>query len=155
MKRSDMRRFGILFFFFLLLLLSARSSNALDLMGWPNFNSVPDTAKNRETEKPAARSKKSPPAHKQIEWHPWKESSNYRFRTGSKDTGDGNWEHYIIFESRENVRFSEISYGSVKAPDVLLSPARPIAQIVLVSPSASHWQWNVTLYSPPKEPAQH
>jgi hypothetical protein len=151
-----MRRFGILFSLFLLLLLSARSSNALDLMGWPNFNSVPDTAKNpKMTETPAARSKRPPLAHKQIEWHSWKDSSNYRFRTGSRDTGGGSWEHYIIFESRENVRFSEISYGSVKAPDVLLSPARPMAQIVLVSPSASYWQWNVTLYSPPKEPAQN
>jgi hypothetical protein len=38
-----------------------------------------------------------------------------------------------MFESRENVRFSEISYGSVKASDVLLSPSNPIAKIILLS----------------------
>jgi len=49
MKCSDMRQFG--FFFFLLWV---QNSVAQDFMGWPNFNSVPETIKNSETETPAA-----------------------------------------------------------------------------------------------------
>jgi hypothetical protein len=43
-KCSDMRRFGISFFLFFLL--SAQNSMAQDFLGWPNFNSVPETTKN-------------------------------------------------------------------------------------------------------------
>jgi hypothetical protein len=141
-----MRRIGILLF-----LLSAQNANALDFVGWPNFNPVPDTIKNPETETQAARSKKAPLPHKQIDWQPWKDLRMYRYRTGSRYAGRENWEHYIIFESRENVRFSEIFYGAVKASDVLLSPSNPVAKIVLLLPSASRWTWNASLYSPPKE----
>src|ERR1700732_3384748 len=43
-KCSDMRRFAILFYsFFLLFLFSEQNSMAQDFMGWPNFNTVPDT----------------------------------------------------------------------------------------------------------------
>jgi hypothetical protein len=135
-----MRRFGILFFLFFLL--PSQNSNALDFMGWPNFN--PDTIKHPETETESARSKKAPLPHKQIDWQPWKDMRMYRYRTGSRYAGRANWEHYIMFESRENVRFSEISYGSVKASDVLLSPSNPIAKIILLSPSASRWKWNAS-----------
>jgi len=145
-----MRRFGILFFLFFLL--SSQSLNAQDFMGWPNFNSVPDTIKNPKTETQAAGSKKPPLPQKEIDWLPWKDLRMYRYRTGSRYAGRGNWERYIMFESRENVRFSEISYGSVKASDVLLSPANPVGKIVLLSHSASRWKWNASLYSPPEEP---
>jgi hypothetical protein len=129
-KCSDMRRFAILFFsFFLLFLLSDQSSMAQDFMGWPNFNSVPDTTKNPETKTQAVRSK-----------------------TGSRYAGRGNWERYIIFESPENVHFSEISCGSAKAPDVSLSPSNPVAKIVLLSTSASRWKWNASLSSTPTIP---
>jgi hypothetical protein len=147
--RSVMSRFGMLFFLFLLLL--SQSSNAQDFIGWPNFNPAPDTIKNPETDTEAAdRPKKAPLLHKQIDWQPWKDMSMYRYRTGSRYAGRKNWEHYIIFESRENVRFSEISYGPMKASDVLLSSSAPVAKIVLPLPSASHWKWNASLYSPPK-----
>src|SRR6476620_12585875 len=66
MKCSDLRRFG--FFFFLLWV---QNSVAQDFMGWPNFNSVPDTIKNSETETPAARAKKAPRPQRQIDWQPW------------------------------------------------------------------------------------
>jgi hypothetical protein len=66
------------------------------------------------------------------------------------DIPDGNRERYIIFESHENVRFSGISCGSMKAPDVLLSPSNPVAKIVLLSTSASRWKWNASLSSTPK-----
>lgn len=147
MKCSDMRRFG--FFFFLLWV---QNSMAQDFMGWPNFNSVPDTIKNPETETQAARVKKAPRPQRQIDWQPWKQLPMYRYRTGSRYAGRGKWECYIIFESRENVRFSKISCGPVKAPDLLLSPANPVAKIVLLSPSASRWKWNASLYSSPKVP---
>jgi hypothetical protein len=136
----------------LFFLLSAQNSNALDFMGWPSFNPVPDTIKNPETETQAAGSKKAPLPHKEIDWLPCKDLRTYRYRTGSRYAGGGNWERYITFESRENVRFSEISYGSVKASEVLLSPSNPVAKIVLLLPSASRWTWNASLYSPPKEP---
>src|SRR6202030_3619933 len=128
-KCSDMRRFGISFF--LLFLLSAQNSNAQDFMGWPNFNSVPDTTKNPETKTQAVRSKKKSLPHY---------------------AGRGNWERYIIFESPENVHFSEISCGSAKAPDVSLSPSNPVAKIVLLSTSASRWKWNASLSSTPTIP---
>jgi hypothetical protein len=125
-----MSRFGILFFLFLLIL--SQSSKAQDFIGWPNFNPAPDTIKNPETDTEAAdRPKKAPLLHKQIDWQPWKDMSMYRYRTGSRYVGRKNWEHYIIFESRENVRFSEISYGPMKASDVLLSSSAPVAKIVL------------------------
>jgi hypothetical protein len=38
----------------------AQNSMAQDFMGWPNFNSIPDTIKNTETKTRAARSKKKP-----------------------------------------------------------------------------------------------
>jgi hypothetical protein len=143
-----MRRFGILFF--LLFLLSAQNSMAQDFMGWPDFNSVPDTIKNTETKTRAARSKKEPLPQEQIVWQAWKDLRRYRYRTGSGYTGRGNWKRYIIFESHESVRFSGISCGLVKAPDVLLSPSNPVAKIVLLSTSASRWKWNASLSSTPK-----
>jgi hypothetical protein len=145
-----MRRLGILFF--LLFLVSAQNLMAQDFMGWPNFNSVPDTIKNTETKTRVARSKKKPLPQKQIVWQAWKDMRVYRYRTGSRYAGRGNWERYIIFESHENVRFSGISCDSVKAPDVLLSPSNPIAKIVLISTSASRWKWNASLSSTPKVP---
>src|SRR6476659_5349661 len=105
-----MRRFAISFF--LLFLLSDRNSMAQDFMGWPKFNTVPDTIKNGETKTQATRSKKKPLPQKQIVWQAWKDLRKYRYRTGSRYAGRGNWERYIIFESRENVHFSEISCGS-------------------------------------------
>ena len=149
-----MRRFAILFFSFILLfLLSDQNSMAQDFMGWPKFNTVPDTIKNGETKTQAARSeKKKPLPQKQIVWQAWKDLRKYRYRTGSRYAGRGNWERYIIFESRENVHFSEISCGSAKAPDVLLSPSNPVAKIVLLSTSASRWKWNASLPSTPKVP---
>jgi hypothetical protein len=145
-----MRRLGILFF--LLFLVSAQNLMAQDFMGWPNFNSVPDTIKNTETKTRVARSKKKPLPQKQIVWQAWKDMRVYRYRTGSRYAGRGNWERYIIFESHENVRFFGISCDSVKAPDVLLSPSNPIAKIVLISTSASRWKWNASLSSTPKVP---
>ena len=150
MKCSDMRRFGISFFLFFLF--SAQNSNAQDFVGWPNFNSVPDTTKNPETKTEAVRSKKKSLPQKQIVWQAWKDLHIYRYRTGSRYAGRGNWERYIIFESRENVDFSEISCGSAKAPDVLLSPSNPVAKIVLLSTSASRWKWNASLSSTPTVP---
>ena len=147
-KCSDMRRFGILFFFFFLL--SAQNSMAQDFVGWPKFNSVPDTPKNPETKTQAVRSKKKSLPQKQIVWQAWKDLRTYRYRTGSRYAGRGNWERYIIFESPENVHFSEISCGSAKAPDVSLSPSSPVAKIVLLSTSASHWKWNDSLSFAPK-----
>jgi hypothetical protein len=152
-KCSDMRRFAILFFsFFLLFLLSDQNSMAQDFMGWPNFNSVPDTTKNPETKTQAVRSKKKSLPQKQIVWQAWKDLHMYRYRTGSRYAGRGNWERYIIFESPENVHFSEISCGSAKAPDVSLSPSNPVAKIVLLSTSASRWKWNASLSSTPTVP---
>ena len=145
-----MRRLGILFF--LLFLVSAQNSMAQDFMGWPNFNSVPDTIKNTETKTRAARSKKKPLPQEQIVWQAWKDLRVYRYRTGSRYAGRGNWERYVIFESHENVRFSGISCDSVKAPDVLLSPSNPIAKIVLLSTSASRCKWNASLSSTLKVP---
>ena len=150
-KCSDMRRFAILFFSFFLL--SVQNSMAQDFMGWPNFNTVPDTIKNGETKTQAARSKKKKPLlQKQIVWQAWTDLRKYRYRTGSRYAGRGNWERYIIFESRENVHFSEISCGSAKAPDVSLSPSSPVAKIVLLSTSASRWKWNASLSSTPTVP---
>jgi hypothetical protein len=143
-----MRRFGILFFLFFLL--SAQNSMPQNFVGWPNFNSVPDTIKNTESKTRSTRSKKKPLPQTQIVWQAWKDLRMYRYRTGSRYTGRGNWERYIIFESHENVRFSGISCGSVKAPDVLLSPSNPVAKIVLLSTSASRWKWNASLSSTPK-----
>ena len=143
-----MRRFGILFFLFFLL--SAQNSMPQNFVGWPSFNSVPDTIKNTETKTRSTRSKKKPLPQNQIVWQAWKDLRMYRYRTGSRYTGRGNWERYIIFESHENVRFSGISCGSVKAPDVLLSPSNPVAKIVLLSTSASRWKWNASLPSTPK-----
>jgi hypothetical protein len=92
-KCSDMRRFAILFFsFFLLFLLSDQNSMAQDFMGWPNFNSVPDTTKNPETKTQAVRSKKKSLPQKQIVWQAWKDLHMYRYRTGSRYAGRGNWE---------------------------------------------------------------
>jgi len=147
-KCSDMRRFGISFFLFFLL--SAQNSMAQDFVGWPNFNSVPDTTKNPETKTEAVRSKKKSLPQKQIVWQAWKDLRMYRYRTGSRYAGRGNWEHYIIFESPQNVHLSKISYGSAKASDVLLSPSNPVAKIVLLSTSASHWKWNDSLSTTPK-----
>ena len=147
-KCSDMRRFGILFFLFFLL--SAQDSMAQDFVGWPNFNSVPDTTKNPETKTQAARPKKKPLPQNQIVWQAWKDLRMYRYRTGSRYAGRGNWERYIIFESPRNVHLSEISYGSAKASDVSLSPSNPVAKIVLLSTSASHWKWSASLSSTPK-----
>jgi hypothetical protein len=145
-----MRRFGILFFLFFLL--SAQNSMAQDFMGWPNFNSVPDTIKNPESKTRAGRSKKESLPQKQIVWQPWKDLRMYRYRTGSRYAGRGYWERYVVFESPENVRFSGISCGSVKAPDVSLSSSNPVAKIVLLSTSASRWKWNASLSSTPKVP---
>src|SRR6202049_2117219 len=145
-----MRRFGISFF--LLFLLSAQNSNAQDFVGWPNFNSVPNPTKNPETKTQAVRSKKKSLPQKQIVWQAWKDLRTYRYRTGSRYAGRGNWERYIIFESPQNVHFSEIFCGSAKAPDVLLSPSNRVAKIVLLSSSASHWKWNASLSSTPKVP---
>jgi len=141
-KCSETRRFGILFLLFFLL--SSQSLKAQDFMGWPNFNSVPDTIKNPKTETQAAGSRKPPLPQKEIDWLPWKDLHMYRVRTGSRYAGRGNWERYIMFESRENVRFSEISYGSMKAPDVLLSPSNPVGKIVLLSHSTSLWKWHAS-----------
>jgi hypothetical protein len=149
-KCSDMRRFGISFF--LLFLLSAQNSNAQDFVGWPNFNSVPNPTKNPETKTQAVRSKKKSLPQKQIVWQAWKDLRTYRYRTGSRYAGRGNWERYIIFESPQNVHFSEIFCGSAKAPDVLLSPSNRVAKIVLLSTSASHWKWNASLSSTRKVP---
>jgi hypothetical protein len=33
-------------------------------------------------------------------WEPWKDLRIYRYRTGSRYAGRGNWERYIIFEKR-------------------------------------------------------
>ena len=155
-KCSDMRRFGISFFlFFSFFLLSAQNSNSQDFVGWPNFNSVPDTTKNPETKTQAVRSKKKSLPQKQIVWQAWKDLRMYRYRTGSRYAGRGNWERYIIFESPQNVHFSEISCGSAKAPDVSLSPSNPVAKIVLLSTSASHWKWNASLFSTRKVPTEH
>ena len=151
-KCSNMRRFGISFFLFFLL--SAQNSNAQDFVGWPNFSSVPDTTKNPETKTQAVRSKKKSLPQKQIVWQAWKDLRTYRYRTGSRYAGRGNWERYIIFESRQNVHFSEISCGSATAPDVSLSPSNPVAKIVLLSTSASHWKWNASLFSTPKVPTE-
>ena len=98
------------------------------------------------------RSKKTPLPQKQILWEPWKDLRIYRYRTGSRYAGRGNWERYVIFESHEKIHFSEISCGSVKAPDVSLSPSNPVAKIVLLSTSASRWKWNASLSSTPKVP---
>ena len=147
MKCSDMRQFG--FFFFLLWV---QNSVAQDFMGWPNFNSVPETIKNSETETPAARAKKAPPPQRQIHWQSWNQLRMYRYRTGSRYAGLGKWEHYVIFESRENVRFSKISCGPIKTPDISLSRANPVAKIVLLTPSGSRWEWNASLYSSQKKP---
>jgi hypothetical protein len=143
-----MRRFSILFFLFFLL--QSQDSNAQDFMGWPSFDSAPDNVKHPETGTEAGRSKKAPPPHKQIEWQPWKDMRIYRYRTGSRYAGHGNWEHYLTLESRENVRFSEISYGSAKASDVTLSSSNPVAKIVLLLPTASHWEWKASSTPPPQ-----
>jgi hypothetical protein len=119
-------------------------------VGWPNFDSVPDTTKNPETKMQAVRPKKKPLPQKQIVWQAWKDLRRYRYRTGSRYAGGGNWEHHIIFESPQNVHFSEISCVSAKAPDVSLSPSNPVAKIVLLSTSASRWKWNASLSSTPK-----
>jgi len=74
-------------------------------MGWPNFNSVPDTIQSGEIEMQAA-----PGPKKRIYWLPWKDMRTYRFRTGCRYTSNNNWKRYIIFQSHENVPFSEISY---------------------------------------------
>jgi hypothetical protein len=146
-----MRRFAISFF--LLFLLLDEDSMAQDLMGWPNFNTIPDTIKNEETKTQAARSKKKKQLpQKQIVWQAWTDLGKYRYRTGSRYDGRDNWERYIIFESRENVHFSEISCGSAKAPDVFLSPSNPVAKIALLSTSASRWKWNAFLSSTPTVP---
>jgi hypothetical protein len=121
-------------------------------VGWPNFNSVPNPTKNPETKTQAVRSKKKSLPQKQIVWQAWKDLRTYRYRTGSRYAGRGNWERYILFESRENVRFSGISCGSVKASDVSLSPSNPVAKIVLLSTSASRWKWTASLSSTPKAP---
>jgi len=150
MKCSDMRRFGISFFLFFLF--SAQNSNAQDFVGWPNFNSVPDTTKSPQTKTQAVRSKKKPLPQNQIVWQAWKDLRMYRYRTGSRYAGRGNWERYIIFESPRNVHLSEISCGSAKASDVSLSPSNPVAKIVLLSTSTSRWKWNASLFSTRKVP---
>jgi hypothetical protein len=139
-----MRRFRKSLFLFLCL--SSQNLDAQDFRGWPNFDSVPDTVKNPKTAPKASRVQKE-----QITWLPWKDLGTYRYRTGRRYAGNGNWERYIVFQSRENLRISEISYGSVKASDVLLSPSNPVAQIVLASPSTSYWKWKASLTSPPKD----
>jgi hypothetical protein len=122
----------------LFLLLSSRTTHALDFEGWPSFDPVAD-AKNSETKPQAARDQEEP-----ITWQPWKDMRSYRYRTGCREIGAGKWERYLAFESRENVRIAEVSYGTLKAPDVLLSPSNPVAQIVLQSPSAFKWKWNAS-----------
>ena len=150
-----MRRFRKSLFLFLCL--SSQNLDAQDFRGWPNFDSVPDTVKNPKTAPKTSRvypatTKKNPRDQKeQVMWLPWKDLHTYRYRTGRRYAGNGNWERYIVFQSRENLRISEISYGSVKASDVLLSPSNPVAQIVLVSPSTSYWKWKASLTSPPKD----
>jgi hypothetical protein len=139
------RRFGKSLFLFLFLLLSSQNSHALDFEGWPNFDSAPD-AKNPETKPQAA-----PDSKERITWLAWKDMRSYRYRTGRRYVGSGKWERYIAFESRENIRISEISYGPAKAPDVLLSPSKPVGQIMLQSPSVSIWKWNASLNSPGQE----
>jgi len=122
----------------LFLLLSSQTSHALDFEGWPSFDQVAD-AKNSETKPQTARDQEEP-----ITWQPWKDMRSYRYRIGCREIGTGKWERYIAFESRENVRIAEVSYGPLKAPDVMLSPSNPVAQIVLQSPSASKWKWNAS-----------
>jgi hypothetical protein len=139
-----MRRFGkSLFLFFLL---SSWNSYALDFEGWPNFDPVPAPGKNPEPRQQPARDQK-----KQVTWLPWKDMRTYRYRTGRRYVGRGKWERYIAFEAHANVRISEVSYGPVKAPDLMLSPSNPVGQIVLQSPSVSIWKWNASLSSPPQE----
>ena len=120
------------------LLLSSQTTHALDFEGWPSFDPVAD-AKNSETKPQAARDQEEP-----ITWQPWKDMRSYRYRTGCREIGAGKWERYLAFESRENVRIAEVSYGTLKAPDVVLSPSNPVAQIVLQSPSAFKWKWNAS-----------
>jgi hypothetical protein len=122
----------------LFLLPSSQTTHALDFEGWPSFDPVAD-AKNSETKPQAARDQEEP-----ITWQPWKDMRSYRYRTGCREIGAGKWERYLAFESRENVRITEVSYGTLKAPDVLLSPSNPLAQIVLQSPSAFKWKWNAS-----------
>ena len=122
----------------LFLLLSSQTTHALDFEGWPSFDPVAD-AKNSETKPQAARDQEEP-----ITWQPWKDMRSYRYRTGCREIGAGKWERYLAFESRENVRIAEVSYGTLKAPDVVLSPSNPVAQIVLQSPTAFKWKWNAS-----------
>jgi hypothetical protein len=122
----------------LFLSLSSQTTHALDFEGWPSFDPVAD-AKNSETKPQAARDQEEP-----ITWQPWKDMRSYRYRTGCREIGAGKWERYLAFESRENVRIAEVSYGTLKAPDVLLSPSNPVAQIVLQSPTAFKCKWNAS-----------
>lgn len=136
---------------FLFLVLWTQNVTALDFMGWPNFNPVPEPTKEPEAEKPAiARTKRGLRPQTKVDWQPWQYSRIYRYRTGSRDAGQGKWERHIVFESRENVRLSNISCGGVKAPDVFLSAVHPVAEVVLLSVAASLWQWNASMYSLPR-----
>jgi hypothetical protein len=122
----------------LFLLLSSQAMYALDFEGWPSFDPVVD-AVNSEAKPEAARDQEKP-----IMWEPWKDMHSYRYRIGCREIESGTWERYVAFESRENVRIAEVSYGPLKAPDVTLSPSNPVAQIMLQSPSASKWKWNAS-----------
>jgi hypothetical protein len=131
-----MRR--ILLSLVLFLLSLSRTSHALDFEGWPSFDPLAET-KNSETKPQTAREQEEP-----ITWQPWKDMRSYRYRIGCREIGSAKWERYVAFESRENIRIAEISYGSLKAPDIMLSPSNPVGQIVLQSPSASKWKWNAS-----------
>lgn len=68
--------------------------------------------------------------------------NDFKFRCGRKAGVHAAFEiqfraeHYLIFESRQNVRF----YDSLKASDVLVSASNPVAKIVLRSSSTSLWK---------------
>jgi len=87
-----------------------------------------------------------------ITWRPWKKSpdGDFRFRTGDRYLGHGEWEHYLGFEqspaSSKAIKLSMIRLGSASLKeDVMIRPGLRYA-IVKVTNDAmtAHkgvWSW--------------
>ncbi len=82
-----------------------------------------------------------------VDWHPWVNTQNFRYRTGSRYAGSASWERYLELESTTGavVHFSGISCGKTVANDVALSPATRSIRIKLLSGPLDIWRWDATV----------
>jgi hypothetical protein len=127
------------------LALSSVPGSAINLIGMPGSEQV---APKHPRIHPSKSSGIRSPRTGTIDWQPWVNTQNFRYRTGCRYTGDASWERYLELENTAaaTVRLSGIRYGNTVANDVALSPASPSTRIKLVCGPLASWSWDVTVY---------